>query len=136
MRVNKKQDALSRRKESVSVAGLGRVGLITLFHLAQKNFSPQGVDTNKALILRLKRKSVPFVEPGFDALLKSCHLSARFSTALPDTKYYFIAVPTPYNSSTGRMDLSYIFSVLSRIKKNRRKKICFYQKHTHPRKPA
>ena len=132
MRAGKKQNALNSLKESVSVVGLGRVGLITLFHLSRKKFSPCGVDINKALIRRLRRKSVPFPEPGFDALLEKHHSNIRFSTVLPDTKYYFIAVPTPYDSSTGRMDLSCIFSVLSCIKRNAGKKYVFIRSTLAP----
>ena len=132
MSAKKKSSALESRREGVSVVGLGRVGLITLFHLARKNFLPCGVDTNKALILRLKKKNTPLPEPEFDTLLKKCHSNIRFSILLPDTKYYFIAVPTPFNRVTRQMDLSGIFSVLSGIKKNTGKKYIFIRSTLTP----
>ena len=107
------------QNEMISVIGLGRVGLITLFHLTQQNLFPWGVDINEELIQQLKRKEVPFLEPEFDSLLQENYSNIRFSTTFPDTKYNFIAVPTPFNSLTGKMDLSHIFSSLNSIKKSR-----------------
>ena len=103
---------------SVSVIGLGRVGLMTLFHLAKHKFSPYGVDINKERIDQLTKKQAPFSEPEFNVLLRKHHEKIKFSTVFPDTKYHFISVPTPFNSLTQEIDLNPICSVLQQIKKN------------------
>ena len=40
---------------SVSVIGLGRVGLISLIHLAKKGFSPYGIDKDIKKVEKLAR---------------------------------------------------------------------------------
>ena len=116
---NKVLDNMTGRDKMISVIGLGRVGLITLFHLARQNLFPWGVDTNEELIRQLKEKKIPFLEPGFSSLLQDNYSNIRFSTTFPDTKYNFIAVPTPFNDLTQKMDLSHILSVLNNIQKSR-----------------
>ena len=100
---------------SVSVVGLGRVGLMTLFHLAKYGFSPYGVDINEELLNQLARKQLPFLEPEFHALLIKHHKKIKFSNVFPDTKYNFISVPTAFDSLTQEMDLDPICSVLKQI---------------------
>ena len=103
---------------SVSVIGLGRVGLMTLFHLAEKDFFPYGMDIDKELIHQLKTQKAPFVEPEFDKLLEKYHTRITFSTVFPDTKYNFISVPTSFENQTGAMNLKSIVSVLKQIEKS------------------
>ena len=103
---------------SVSVIGLGRVGLMTLFHLAGHGFSPYGVDINEELLNQLARKHIPFPEPEFTALLQKHHKKINFTNVFPDTKYNFISVPTPFNNHTQEMDLSPVYSVLKQIRKS------------------
>ena len=107
---------------SVSVIGLGRVGFITLLHLAKKGFSPYGVDKDKIKIELFKNKKLPFVEEGFQSLIDTYYKSICFSQVVPDTQYNFICVPSPFDSSKKQINLSFIYSVLNQIKKTKYKK--------------
>ena len=103
---------------SVNVIGLGRVGLITLFHLTQKGFSVYAVDKNKKYIQALKNQILSFTEPGMQNLLKQNYKKIHFLTSPKDTPYYFICVPTPFNEITKTINLDFISSVLNLINKN------------------
>ena len=107
------------QNKTVSVIGLGRVGLMTLFHLAEKNFVLYGVDKEEHLIHLLKKKEIPFSEPEFHSLLEKTHSNIHFSTTFPDTQYNFVAVPAPFSSQEQKIDLSHVFSVLNEINQSR-----------------
>ena len=106
---------------TVSVIGLGRVGLMTLFHLAEKGFSPYAVDKDKKRTTQLLNKQIPFSEPGFDDLLKKHHKKINFLNSPINTKYNFISVPTPFNCVTQKIDLNSIHSVLRQINSHDKK---------------
>ena len=100
---------------SVSVIGLGRVGVITLLHLAKKGFTTYGIDKDEEKIQGLKNKKLPFVERGFQTLMETHYKAIRFSHITPDTKYNFVCVPSPFDSSKKASDLSFIESVLTQL---------------------
>lgn len=132
---------------NVSVVGLGRVGLITLFHLAGKGFKVYACDTNKNWIQSLKNKSASIgsyehirgtlpdghiIDPSFDSLLKKHYKKISFHSDLPDSSHYFICVPTPFNEKHRKMDLSCIRSVLNKIKASSQKKHIFIRSTLSP----
>ncbi len=123
---------LEKYKVSVCVVGLGRVGLITLFHLAGKGFKVYGYDINGELIDRLKNNKQPFTEPGFSSLLKKHYKKIQFSSKIPATPYYFICVPTPFNNKTYKMSLDYVQSALKQIKKTKSQKWIFIRSTLTP----
>ena len=115
----------SQKTNSVSVIGLGRVGLITLFHLAEKGWKVYGFDINEELINQFKNKKQPFKEPQFNKLLKKHHKKIKFLTKFPQTQCYFICVPTPLHNKTQKMDLNSVQSTLKQIKKSSTKRYVF-----------
>ena len=120
------------RAKSASVIGLGRVGLMTLFHLADKGYRLYGLDINKELINNLQHKTQPFAEPQFNKLLKRYHKKIQFLTGAISTQYHFICVPTPFHSKTHQMDLSCIRSALKQIKKSSIKPYVFIRSTLTP----
>ena len=102
------------KSPSTAVIGLGRVGLITLFHLAGRGYKAYGFDINKKLISLLKNKKEPFLEPQFNKLLNKHFKKIQFLSQCPASDYYFICVPTPFQK--GKMDLSFVRSALKKIK--------------------
>lgn len=106
----------------VNIIGLGRVGLMTAFHLAQKGFFSYAVDKDKKIIQQLKQKQIPFFEPEFTNLLKRYHKKIIFLTKPKDLKYNFISVPTPFDEFNQKMNLKFIYSVLKSINKSVYKK--------------
>ena len=107
---------------SVSVIGLGRVGFITLLHLAKKGFSPNAIDKDKEKIKLFKNKKLPFFEKGFQSLMEAYYKSICFSHAPPDTQYNFICVPSPFSAVAKQINLRFIYSVLNQIQNTQYKK--------------
>ena len=106
------------KSSSVSIIGLGRVGLITLFHLAEKGFHPLGVDIDKNLVENLKKGKIPFFETEFAACLKKYRSHINFQTDFPKHgKDWFICTPTPFDDTIKKMNLLNIKSLLDQIDK-------------------
>ena len=123
---------MKRKKMSVSVIGLGRVGLITLLHLAKKGFSPCGIDKDENKIQGFQNKKLPFVEKGFQGLMEAYHKWIGFSHVLPDVKYNFVCVPSPFDSSKKESDLSAVLSVLNQLQNTKYKKKYIFIRSTLP----
>ena len=120
------------KPKSVSVIGLGRVGLLTLFHLARRGFRASGFDINRELLRGLKNKVQPFREPEFDDLLNRYHKKIKFVIYPPQSRYYFVCVPTPFHNRGWGMDLSFLRSALGEIKKTSVKKYVFIRSTLSP----
>ena len=117
---------------SVNVIGLGRVGLITLFHLAKKGFHPIGVDINEKLVKNLKQGNIPFFEAEFSESLKKYHSCINFQTHFKNGKYWFICIPTPFDKSINKMNLSNLKSLLGQIDKTPGKNFVFIRSTLTP----
>ncbi len=66
----------NNRKVHVGVIGLGRVGLPLALVLAKHGYKVFGVDSNTALLQKLRNKETPFAEPGIAELL-DCYMNER-----------------------------------------------------------
>lgn len=64
-------------KQTVTVVGMGRVGLPLALFLAERGFRVFGLDTNSAILETLHRGHMPFIEHGAQALLVK-HLGRSF----------------------------------------------------------
>ncbi|WP_425292252.1 UDP-N-acetyl-D-mannosamine dehydrogenase [Corynebacterium mayonis] len=95
--------------EKVSVVGLGYIGLPTAAFIASKGIKVTGVDVNPRYVESVNRGEVPFVEPGFDALLervvKEGLLVAQAEHVPADA--YIVCVPTPF-AEGHKVDTKYI----------------------------
>ena len=58
------------KKKTISIIGLGRVGLPLLLYLEKKGFKLLGIDNNYEVVKSLKLKKMPFSEKGCDKLIK------------------------------------------------------------------
>lgn len=97
--------------ESVSVVGLGYIGLPTAAFIASKGIKVTGVDVNPKFVESINRGEVPFVEPGFDVLLKRVvdeGLLVAQSDQIP-ADAYIVCVPTPFADGY-KVDTKYINS--------------------------
>lgn len=93
----------------VNVIGLGYIGLPTALMLASSGAQVVGTDYNKKLIASLQKGVLTFEEEGADPLLKKAIASGIvFSTDYIAADIYIIAVPTPYDSVSKRIDVSYV----------------------------
>lgn len=95
--------------ESVCVVGLGYIGLPTAAFIASKGIKVTGVDVNAAFVESVNRGEVPFVEPGFDVMLKKVVdkglLVAQSKQIEADA--YIVCVPTPF-ADDYKVDTKYI----------------------------
>jgi UDP-N-acetyl-D-mannosaminuronic acid dehydrogenase len=96
---------------SVSVIGLGYIGLPTAAILAANGVSVTGVDISPATVTAVNRGRVPFVEPDLAGYVAEA-VSAGKLRAVPTPEpadAYIVAVPTPFMDDH-KPDLSYIRS--------------------------
>ncbi len=96
-------------QKTVSVIGLGYIGLPTASLLATKGYKVNACDINKHVVDTINRGEVPLVEKGLDILVKSA-VNSGFLKA--DTKptpadIFIIAVPTPFKEDH-LPDMSYV----------------------------
>lgn len=100
--------------ETVCVVGLGYIGLPTAAFIASKGVKVTGVDVNQQFVDSINRGEVPFVEPGFDELLRDVVqnglLVAQADQVPADA--YIVCVPTPFKGSNHEVDTKYIASAI------------------------
>jgi UDP-N-acetyl-D-mannosaminuronic acid dehydrogenase len=102
---------------TVSVLGLGYIGLPTALLLAKSGLAVKGYDIDQRKLQKLQKNELPFNELGLDALFKSVLRKKNFSASntLANSDVYVIAVPTP--QINGSADLQFVLKALSEIKK-------------------
>lgn len=100
----------------IAVIGLGYIGLPTAAFFASTGLQVYGYDINADRVTTIAKGEVPFIEPGFDELLKSVVVSQSLSvgTELKPADVYVISVPTPLSSDKS-VDPSYVFEAAKSI---------------------
>jgi UDP-N-acetyl-D-mannosaminuronic acid dehydrogenase len=100
----------------VNVIGLGYIGLPTALMLASHGVETIGTDYNKELVATLNNGEMTFEEDGlrdlFDAAVKA---GIKFQTTYEKADIYIISVPTPYISSSKKVDASYVVSAVKSV---------------------
>jgi len=98
--------------ETISVIGLGYIGLPTAAVIASNGIRVIGVDVNQHAVDTINQGKIHIVEPGLEELVKQAvadgHLSAH--TAPQKADAFLIAVPTPFKGDQHEPDLKYIES--------------------------
>lgn len=99
--------------ETISVIGLGYIGLPTAAMFASRKKKVVGVDVNEEAVETINRGEIHIVEPELDIIVRSVvkdgYLKAVTSPEPADA--FLIAVPTPFKSNGSEIpepDLSYI----------------------------
>jgi len=93
----------------VCVIGLGYIGLPSALMMASHDVDVVGVDYNKDLIATLKSGKVSFEEEGLPELFaKAVEKGIEFSSEYIPADMYIVAVPTPYDEVTKKIDASYV----------------------------
>jgi len=104
----------------LSIIGSGHVGLVTGACFAEKGHDVLCADSDREKIEGLKRGTMPFHEPGLEAMVRRnaaegrLRFSGRIADAVAHGKAVFISVWTPPLPS-GRADLSYVEKVSREI---------------------
>ncbi len=100
----------------ISVIGLGYIGLPTALMLAASGNEVIGTDKSKAVVDSLNRSELTFSEDGLEDLFNRAVSSGiTFTTEYPSADVYIIAVPTPYDKASKKVDMCYIASAFRSI---------------------
>ena len=98
----------------VNVIGLGYIGLPTALSLAAGGLEVVGTDKNAGLVEKLTHGRVTFKEKGLPELFQRASEGAiRFSGSPEPADVYIVAVPTPYDAHTKKIDAVYVESAVA-----------------------
>jgi len=113
------EQAIIAKNETISVIGMGYMGLPIASLLAQAGYSVTGVDLSKDKVDAINQGECYFDEEGMPALVKKVVTQGflKASTTIPSSETYLVAVPTPHNgpSKGNSCDRSYVFSAVDAI---------------------
>ena len=89
-------------KKSISVIGLGYIGLPTAAVLASKGYTVKGIDIDHYVVETINKGKIHIVEPDLDAYVRSAvakgNLKAYSKVQAGDI--YIICVPTPFHTDS------------------------------------
>ena len=108
--------------EKLCVLGLGYIGLPTASTFANHGLQVLGVDTNSAIIDKLKKGQVHIFEPGLGEAVQQALSSGNLKVSLkPEpADAFIIAVPTPFYDDK-RADMRAVISAAESIVPHLRK---------------
>ena len=104
----------------VSVFALGRTGLPLSLVCADSGLKVIGIDINEELVDQIKKRKIPFYEPGMEELIKK-HLNKNFFPTTKiikdvyDSEYFVIAIGTKFNKYPEKGSLTNLYKVVDRI---------------------
>ena len=99
--------------KTISVYGLGYIGLPTAAMFANSGVNVIGVDVNKETIETINSGNIHIIEPGLDEVVSDCVANEKLrATDKPEqADAFIIAVPTPFKATDAQIpepDLAYI----------------------------
>jgi len=100
----------------INIIGLGYIGLPTALMFAANGIETTGTDYNRILVNKLNSGEVNFDENGLVELFYSAIAEGiKFTTEYISAETYIIAVPTPYEKASKKIDASYVIKALENI---------------------
>ena len=100
----------------INIIGLGYIGLPTALMFASHGVEVVGTDYNKSLVDTLNAGHTTFEEKGLDELFdEAVKCGIKFSTEYQKTDMYIVAVPTPYDKETKRIDAAYVIAAVKQV---------------------
>lgn len=100
----------------INIIGLGYIGLPTALMFASHGVEVVGTDYNKELVDTLNAGHTTFEEEGLDELFADAVKSGiKFSTEYQKTDMYIVAVPTPYDKDSKKIDACYVVSAVKAV---------------------
>ena len=103
--------------ESISMIGLGYIGLPTAAVLASRKVNVIGVDVNQNTVNKINEGKIHIIEPDLDVYVRDA-VNAGYlkATTTPEkSDAFIIAVPTPFKGDNHEPDLKYINQAVSDI---------------------
>ena len=102
----------------INVIGLGYIGLPTALMLASHGAQVTGTDCKESLVASLRNGELSFQEKGLSELFSTAvERGIHFTTEHVPADIYILAVPTPYDQTTRKVDPQYILSALDQVLK-------------------
>jgi UDPglucose 6-dehydrogenase len=103
---------LNSRSTTVSIVGMGYVGLCTAATFASRGIPTIGIDIDQARVEQIRKGKAPLHEPQLDEMLKSAVKKKLLDatndiSSVANTGTTFLTVGTP-SQANGSIDLSYI----------------------------
>ena len=100
----------------INVIGLGYIGLPTALMMAAHGLEIVGTDYNHDLVEKLNAGHTTFDEKGLDELFEDAvSKEIKFSSEYICTDMYIIAVPTPYDKMSKKIDACYVISAIKAV---------------------
>jgi len=102
--------------QMISVVGLGYIGLPTALMFAANGNQVVGMDKNKEVVRALNRHELTFQENGLVELFdRAVDNGIVFTECVPSADIYIISVPTPYDKTSKKVDMSYVVAAFQEI---------------------
>ncbi len=102
----------------INVIGLGYIGLPTALMMAKNGIEVVGTDYNKELVDTLNQGKTTFEEKGLDELFQEAlKKGIKFTTEYQNTDIYIVAVPTPYDKFSKKVDAVYVCEAVKSVMK-------------------
>ena len=107
------------KSKTISVIGLGYIGLPTAALLANLNYKVIGIDTNESAIRIIDQGKPHFFEPDLGNIVQSVIKNGFLETSTTPiaADIYIICVPTPINIKNGK-PIPNIDSVIRAVKRH------------------
>jgi len=100
----------------VNVIGLGYIGLPTALMFAANGIDVTGTDYNTELVDTLNKGILTFKEEGLEELFcNAIKNGIRFTSDYIKTDIYIIAVPTPYDKCSKKIDASFVVKAVENV---------------------
>jgi len=95
--------------KTISIVGLGCIGLLTAAVFVSRNFKVIGVDVNQQTLDTINRGQIHIVEPDLDMVVHAAVTEGylRATTQPEPADVFMVAVPTPFKADH-EPDLAYI----------------------------
>jgi UDP-N-acetyl-D-mannosaminuronic acid dehydrogenase len=99
-----------KRFSTISIIGLGYIGLPTAAMFASRKIRVVGVDVNQTAVDTINRGEIHIVEPDLDMVVHAAVSQGylRATTTPEPAEAFLIAVPTPFKGDNHEPDLRYI----------------------------
>lgn len=100
----------------INIIGLGYIGLPTALIFASKGIRVTGTDYNENLVKKLNSGQITFEEKGLIELYDDARKKdISFISSYIKSDIYLIAVPTPYDKFSKKIDPSYVVSATKSV---------------------
>jgi UDP-N-acetyl-D-mannosaminuronic acid dehydrogenase len=100
----------------VNVIGLGYIGLPTALMLATHGVEVVGTDYNEELVAQLNAGEITFEEEGlYELFVEATSKGIKFSDKYVAAYMYIVAVPTPYDKISKKIDASYVIQAVKNV---------------------